>query len=109
MGLLGTVEERHPPAVLLRAAALARELRQPAESALPRLLRDPALLARHRAMLPPPRRRGHGAVDAALVVGLAKLAEADTLAQAAGMLSRAELAAVLGSAEGLRALEGLEK
>ena len=107
LGLLGTLEERQAPAVLLRAAALARELRQPAEPAIPRLLRDPALLARHRDMLPPPRRRSQGAVDPALAVGLAKVADADTLAQAATALSRAELAAVLGNAEALHALETL--
>ncbi len=107
LGLLGTLEERQAPAVLLRAAALSRELRHPAEPAIPRLLRDPALLARHRDMLPPPRRRGEGTVDTALAVGLAKVADADTVAQAAASLSRAEAAAVLGSAEGLHALESL--
>jgi membrane glycosyltransferase len=107
LGLLGTLEERQAPAVLLRAAALSRELRRPAEPAIPRLLRDSALLARHRDMLPPPRRRGEGAVDPALAVGLAKIADADTVAQAAASLSRAEAAAVLGSAEGLHALESL--
>ena len=107
LGLLGTLEERQAPAVLLRAAALSRELRQPAEPAIPRLLRDPALLARHRDMLPPPRRRGQGAVDPALAVGLAKVADAETLAQAAATLSRAETAAVLGNAEALHALESL--
>jgi len=107
LGLLGTLEERQAPAVLLRAAALSHELRRPTEPAIPRLLRDPALLARHRDMLPPPRRRGDGTVDTALAVGLAKVADADTLAQAAASLSRAEAAAVLGNAEGLHALESL--
>ena len=107
LGLLGTLEERQAPAVLLRAAALSRELRHPAEPAIPRLLRDPALLARHRDMLPPPRGRGEGTVDTALAVGLAKVADADTVAQAAASLSRAEAAAVLGNAEGLHALESL--
>lgn len=107
LGMLGTPEERQAPGVLLRAAALSRELRCPAEPAIPRLLRDPALLARHRDMLPPPRRRGEGLVDTALAVGLAKIADADTVAQAAASLSRAEAAAVLGNAEGLHALESL--
>ncbi len=107
LGLLGTLEERQAPAVLLRAATLSRELRHPAEPAIPRLLRDPALLARHRDMLPPSRRRGEGTVDTALAVGLAKVADADTLAQAAASLSRTEAAAVLGNAEGLHALESL--
>ncbi|MGI4952664.1 MAG: glucans biosynthesis glucosyltransferase MdoH, partial [Janthinobacterium lividum] len=107
LGMLGTPEERQAPAVLLRAAALSRELRRPAEPAIPRLLRDPALLARHRDMLPPPRCRGEGTVDPALAIGLAKIADADTVAQAAASLSRAEAAAVLGNAEGLHALESL--
>ena len=107
LGLLGTPEERQAPAVLLRAAALSHELRRPAEPAIPRLLRDPTLLARHRDMLPPPRRRGEGTVDPALAVGLAKIADADTPQQAAASLSRAEAAAVLGNAEGLHALESL--
>lgn len=107
LGLLGTPEERQAPAVLLRAAALSRELRQLAEPAIPRLLRDPALLARHRDMLPPPRRRGEGTVDPALAIGLAKIADADTPQQAAASLSRAEAAAVLGNAEGLHALGSL--
>jgi len=107
LGLLGTLEERQPPAVLLRAAVLARELRQPPEPAIPRLLRDPLLLARHRDMLPPPRQRGQGAVDPALALGLAKVADADTVAQAVAALSRAEASAVLGHAAGLHALESL--
>ena len=107
LGMLGTPEERQAPAVLLRAAALSRELRRSAEPAIPHLLRDPALLARHRDMLPPPRCRGEGTVDPALAIGLAKIADADTVAQAAASLSRAEAAAVLGNAEGLHALEGL--
>ena len=108
VGLLGTAEERQTPAVLLRATALARELRVPAEPAILRLLRDPALLEHHRAMLPPARQRGQGPVDATLVVGLAKLAEADTVQEAMATLTRAEVAAVLGSAEGLHILAGLQ-
>ena len=108
LGLLRTEEEWRPPAVLQRAAALARELRGAApEPAIPRLLRDPALLARHRAMLPLPRRRGQGPVDAALAVGLAKLADVDTVPQAVAALTRAETAAVLGHPDGLDALARL--
>ena len=106
LGVLNTPEERQPPAVLLRAAALARELRTPSEPAIPRLLRDPALLARHCAMLPLPRPRGQGPVDPVLAVGMAKLADADTVEQAVASLSRAEMAAVLGHAAGL---DGLTK
>ncbi len=107
LGLLSTPEERQTPTVLLRAAALARELRAPSEPAIPRLLRDPALLARHRAMLPPPRPRGQGPVDPVLAVGMAKLADADTVEDAMASLSRAEAAAVLGQAAGLDGLARL--
>ena len=109
LGLLSTPEERQPPAVLLRAATLARELRQPPEPAIPRLLRDPALMARHRDMLPPPRPRGGGVIDPALVMGLAKIADADTRDAAAATLTRAETAAVLGNRDALQALERLAR
>ena len=107
LGLLATAEERQPPAVLLRAAALQTELRAPVGPAVARLLGDRALLARHRAMLPPPRRRGQGAIDPALAMGLAKLADADTLDEAAAALTRAEVAAVLNDAAGLDRLVSL--
>jgi len=107
LGVLNTPEERQPPAVLLRAAALARELRMQSEPAIPHLLRDPVLLARHRAMLPLPRPRGQGPVDPVLAVGMAKLADADTVEQAVASLSRAEAAAVLGHAAGLDGLTRL--
>ena len=107
LGLLSTPEERQPPAVLLRAASLARDLRQPPGPAIPRLLRDPALMARHRDMLPPRRQRGTGALDPALVLALAKIADADTLPQVQASLTRAETAAALGSADALDALERL--
>jgi len=108
LGLLRIPEERTPPAVLARAAGLQRELRAAAAGeAVIRLLREPALLQSHLAMLPPPRRRGEGPLDTALVVGLAKLAEADTLQQALASLTAAERAAVLGHAEGVARLGAL--
>ena len=108
LGLLLIPEERAPPAVLARAGELQRGLRTaPPDDAITRLLRDPALLAHHLAMLPSPRRRGDGPVDAALAVGLAKLADADTLPQALATLAHAERAAVLGTAEGVRLLARL--
>jgi len=107
LGLLSTPEERQPPAVLRRAASLARELRHPPEPAISRLLRDPALMARHRDMLPPPRQRGAGPMDPALAIGLAKIADADTLDAAAATLTRTEIAAVLGNRDALQALERL--
>ncbi len=102
LGLLRTVEEAAPPPSLVRAGELYRDLvRQPEEEALARLLRDDALRAHHLDALPPPRQRGEGPLDTALVVGLAKLADADTLEPAWASLTRAEKAAVLGSREGV--------
>ena len=104
-GLLQITEERTPPAVLVCAAALRDALgAAPLENGVARLLRDPALLACHRAMLPPPRTRGQGALDIALVVGMAKLAEADTVSEAVASLSPAETAAVLGHDDGILGL-----
>jgi len=104
-GLLQIAEERTPPAVLVRAAALRDALgAAPLENGIARLLRDPALLACHRAMLPPPRTRGQGALDIPLVVGMAKLAEADTVSEAVASLSPAETAAVLGHDDGVLGL-----
>lgn len=102
LGLLRTVEEAEPPPSLVRAGHLYRELvREPEEDAMAHLLRDPFLRAHHVQSLPPPRQRGEGPIDPALVVGLAKLADTDDLDAAWSSLTRAERAAVLGSREGL--------
>jgi len=105
LGLLQIPEERTPPGVLARAGELQLQLRaEPPGNAVLHLLGDPALLAQHIAMLPPARRRGDGPVDPALAVGMAKLADADTLPQALATLSAAERAALLGTSEGTRLL-----
>ena len=102
LGLLRTVEEAAPPPSLTRAAGLYRELvQEPEEDAMARLIRDSTLRAHHVESLPPPRQRGQGPIDTALVVGLAKLADADGLEPAWTSLTRAEKAAVLGSREGV--------
>jgi membrane glycosyltransferase len=108
LGLLQIVEEREPPPVLARATSLYRTLQADAAEgdAFARLVADPVLLARHEAMLPPPRRRGDP-IDAALLVGLAKLAEADTLDAARAALTPAEKAATLASADGIARLREL--
>ena len=105
LGVLRTPEEAAPPAVLLEALRLQAVFAPAPMDAVARLLSDPALLAAHRAMLPPPRRKGE-AFDAALLVGLAKLGEMSVVAEAAA-LGRAERAAVLADAEGLRRIEAL--
>jgi membrane glycosyltransferase len=101
-GLLLTPEETAPPAVLVRANALAQES---AASELPdafaQLAADPELLDAHRRMLPPVRPRPRGDIDASLVVGLAKIEEAADRTEAVSFLTAAEKAAVLSSAEAL--------
>ena len=108
VGLLRIIEEQTPSPVMARAATL-REAggMETIESAIPRLLHDPALLRVHQAMLPPPRRPGRDPIDVPLLVGLAKLAEAQTLQVVIPQLSKQETAAVLGSAEGLARLVAL--
>ena len=84
LGLLRIPEETRRPDVMARAMALSRE-RTAAAVALAaplRLLRDPALLQAHRAMLPPPRRPGVDPLDVPLLTGKAKLEEAPHLAAA---------------------------
>jgi membrane glycosyltransferase len=107
LGLLATPEEHDPPAVLRRGNALAGAAeRDDTVAPIARLLRDPQLLTAHRAMLPA-RARRRGEVDVALVVGLAKLDDIDTLADALQSLARGELAAVMGDPRGLDRLVAL--
>jgi membrane glycosyltransferase len=104
LGLLRIPEEVHPPEVLARAASRYRELAAAAEdelSAPARLLRDPALLAAHRAMLPPPRRPGVDPLDVPLLTGRAKLEEARSLASGWASMTRDERAACLAEAGAL--------
>ena len=108
-GLLLIPEERDPPAILRRTLVLRQEWEglAPEGEALARLRRDPALLAAHRAMLPPPAPVEPGALDAALVMGRARVAAADSAGVALAALTRGEKAALLGDAEGLDALLAL--
>jgi membrane glycosyltransferase len=105
-GLLRTPEEAQPPPVLQAALSLSGGSydTKPAE-ALRRLHDEPALRAAHLRMLPPGRSRSQ---DAALAIGLAKLDESASLEAAADSLTRAEKAAVLGSAAGLERLARLD-
>jgi membrane glycosyltransferase len=105
LGLLMVPEERQPPPILERANALAHVMEKalPAQDAVSRLLQDEELAAAHRAMIEPtPRRRGE--VDTHLVVGLAKLQDAESPEDARQMLTDRELAAVLADAEGFERL-----
>ena len=102
LGLLRIPEEAAPPPVLARALALQAAGREAAPGdSLRRLLADPALMAAHRAMLPPARVPGRDPFDPLLALGLAKLDEAATLDAALALLTLPERAAVLGSPSGL--------
>ena len=107
LGLLLTPEERATPPVLVRAQALTAEWRAAAgEAEVSRLFREPALLEAHRRMLPPPRRPRQDPFDPALLMGLAKLQEAQHLEDAL-RLPRAELSAVLADERGMECLAAL--
>ncbi len=109
-GFLRIPEETSPPAVLARAVQLQADGRDmEAGAAMRRLFDDPALLAAHQAMLPPPRRRGQDPFDPLLAIGLAKLDEADHLDQALLALSPQERAAILASRTGLDRLLALHR
>ncbi len=95
-GLLRTPEEVTPPAVVTRAAVLQSDWQNMGLPDVARLLRDPMLLAAHKAMLPPPRRPRSEPLEAAVALGRAKLEEAETLEEALDALSPQEMAAVLG-------------
>jgi len=109
LGLLLIPEERDPPAILSRTLALRAEWEAlaPEGEALARLRGDPALLAAHRAMLPPAPAARPGALDPALVMGRARVAASTGAEEALGALSRPEKAALLGDAEGLDAILAL--
>jgi membrane glycosyltransferase len=109
--LLLTPEETAPPDILQRANALAAEFPGVDESrdAIARLFAEPALLAAHRAMLPPAAARKRGEIEVPLVVGLAKLDECTTLAEASAALTRTETMALLTDARGLERLAALDR
>jgi membrane glycosyltransferase len=105
LGLLRIPEEVHPPDVLGGAASRYRDLVAAAAddklAAPERLLRDPALLVAHRAMLPLPRRPGIDPLDVPLLTGRAKLEEARDLDSGWTLMTREERAACLADAEAL--------
>ena len=103
-GLLLTPEERAPPAVLLRANELAARPHAAIGQPLMLLKQDRELREAHVQMigLPPP--RGKGEVDVHLVVGQAKIADADSIPEAAGLLAPRELSAVLSNRPALQQL-----
>jgi membrane glycosyltransferase len=107
LGLLVTPEEIAPPAVLRRANELACEwatTRAPLTDALARLASDAPLRALHAMMLPATCERRKGEYDVDLLLGLAKLDDADSLGEAAALLSSQEKLAVLGNRTGFEQL-----
>src|SRR5262249_28375797 len=104
LGLLTIPEERTVPEIVARANRVLAELPQPADGdAVKLLFDDPALLDLHRgALVDRSRRRGEVEVD--LVVALAKLEEASSLAEALALLTPREKMALLSSRRGLNAL-----
>ncbi len=106
LGLLRIPEETQPPPVLQRTAVLQAEAHGPEDSILA-LLRDPELLAAHRAMLPPPRRPRLDPLNVPLLTGRARLAEADDLASAWRSLEPMERMAVLSDGAALDRLVAL--
>ena len=90
----------------LRAEA-GDSLRAEAGDPLSALLREPALLAAHRQMLPPGRRPGIDPLDVPLLTGSAKLAEATALRPVWPTLTAAEQAAVLSDGPALDRMQAL--
>ncbi len=101
LGLLRTPEEVEPPEIVARFTRCRGE--RPDETwsptaAVRRLCSDQVLLAAHRAMLPPPRRRRVDPLNERQVLARVKLEEAETLEEAVTALDPQELAAALADA-----------
>src|SRR5215813_1449326 len=107
LGLLTTPEEIEPPAVLQRANELTCEwatTRPQLTDVFARLASDAQLRALHAMMLPATSERRKEEYDVDLLVGLAKLDDADSLAEAAALLSDREKLAILGNRTGFERL-----
>jgi membrane glycosyltransferase len=107
VGLLLIPEELAPPAEVAQAGERYRALDAIAPADVNSLTTDPQLRAAHLAMLPPPRRPRLDPFDPVLVIGLAKLDEAETLRAGLASLTRAERLAVFGDARGVARLAAL--
>jgi membrane glycosyltransferase len=108
IGLLRIPEERAPPEVLERAAALAAaRAADTVGEAVATLARDPALLAAHRAMLPAGGTRQKGDYAVERLIGRAKIEDARDLNEALALLTPREKAAALGDRVALERLMAL--
>jgi membrane glycosyltransferase len=100
LGLLITPEEIDPPTVLRRTNELTDELTARRAhrdvDVLARLASDGQLRAVHAALLPVHQERRKGDYDVDLLIGLAKLDDADSVEEASALLSTREKLAVLG-------------
>jgi membrane glycosyltransferase len=107
LGLLATPEEIEPPVVVRRATELTCEwaaTRPQTSDVFARLASDAQLRALHAVMLPTTHERPKGEYDVDLLLGLAKLDDADNLKEAAALLSNREKLAVLGNRTGFERL-----
>jgi membrane glycosyltransferase len=103
LGLLATPEEIAPPAVLQRANELAcawATTRPQLTDSFTRLASDAQLRALHAMLLPATPERRKGEYDVDVLLGLAKLDDADSLEEASALLSAREKLAVLGNRAG---------
>jgi membrane glycosyltransferase len=109
-GLLLTPEEITPPTVLQRASELTRDPgdgRPRAADALAWLAGDAELRSLHTALLSTTPERRKGEYDVDLLLGLAKLNDAESIEEASSLLSSREKLAVLGNWAGLERLSQL--
>ena len=96
-GLLVTPEERRTPPVVTAAIAHARQLRTP-DHAAERLGSDPALRARHVALLPPAPADAPVATRLPAIAAGAKIAVASSRAEALAFLDQPERRALFSDA-----------
>ncbi len=108
-GLLLTPEERDTPPIISEAQAMTRRLPRPrtGEAAILRLGEDPALMARHLALITPPSPHRPTRERLPHVTAAAKIAQAANRREALSFLDRAELDALIRDPELLRSWSGL--
>ncbi|MGJ5203159.1 glucans biosynthesis glucosyltransferase MdoH [Bradyrhizobium sp. HKCCYLR20261] len=106
-GLFTTPEDTSPPPVLVRARELATTASPHTGAALLELQRHAGLRRQHLDALPARPLRKAGDIDVELTTARARLADATSVAQAVGFLSRRETMAVLNDRATLEQLAEL--